>query len=338
MNIKKRLIIRIILFSLVVILSSSMLIAKGHRRTVKLIWKREGPKTELTLSIKEAGKKEALKEKISINRPVTRIPIILTKSDEVEISMIVIDQKVEELDIDYEITAPKSDTRMRSSIAEILKIPTTAEEAEAPKEASLWVTDDLIPGGDLTIVFKEKYKSADKEPDEKKIRFKIKYEHPWFFTSTGCAFTNESNHDLAIINTNNIITFVKDGETRSACEQMIIFKDKKGTEAYDLRPKQTLVQFIHFKINKGFYFTFGTPLDKFIFVEPFVGFSGLFRSGKYGFVLSTGVHFHKEVEILEVSGFKENQVIDPTLGLTVDDIPTKETYQVRFFIGLSFRI
>jgi len=40
-----------------------------------------------------------------------------------------------------------------------------------------------------------------------------------------------------------------------------------------------------------------------------------------GYAVIGGTHFSREVYIIESSGFKEEDEIDPTMGLTVDDIP-----------------
>lgn len=53
-------------------------------------------------------------------------------------------------------------------------------------------------------------------------------------------------------------------------------------------------------------------------------------------MVTGGVRFTKETEITPNSGCTDGQKLDPTIGLTVGDIPTMEKRHRRFFFGLSF--
>jgi hypothetical protein len=235
------------------------------------------------------------------------------------------------------------------------------------KTIRMAVTDDLLPGGTLTITFKktltvqgtvgkttitkkisgneitetETTTNAEKPKQavsEKTFVFRIKDKPPWFFTSTGLVFTNESNHSIAFIKTSTIAEKPEGSEEEDVFTQKLGYKDKnENNRWFDLRPKQTLVQFIHFNLVSRIYFSLGVPVNKKIFTEPFAGFSYYAKFKKIGYAITAGAHFHKELTIDTLSGFEIGNIIDPT-KLTAEEIPTKNQYKVRFFIGVSFKL
>jgi hypothetical protein len=47
------------------------------------------------------------------------------------------------------------------------------------------------------------------------------------------------------------------------------------------------------------------------------------------------VHFTRETRIVAASGFADGQLLDPTAGLTVGDIPVETEAHQRFFFAFS---
>ena len=123
----------------------------------------------------------------------------------------------------------------------------------------------------------------------------------------------------------------------------IVLDDSKGryvlknNDTSSLRPLQSVVSFLNFRIYNPIYLSLGFSLNQNIFTEPLIGLSYYLKVKNVGVVATTGIHFSKEVEIISSSGFSDGQTIDPTIGLTVEDIPTEENYHARFFFGFSFR-
>lgn len=198
-------------------------------------------------------------------------------------------------------------------------------------QETLHVTDDLLPGGILTVTFRVVKQTNDE--DTKVIKFRIEDEYPWFFGSAGMVFTNARDPEVAIVKKSNIITYDVDGETQQAYEQIIIKKNNTGT----FRPLQTVVSFLNFRVYKPVYLSLGFSVNQSIFSEPMLGLSYYFRFKNVGLVSTCGIHFSKEIEFNSLSEFGEGQTVDPELGLTVEDISTEEEYKIRLFLGVSFR-
>lgn len=270
----------------------------------------------------------------------------LKKSDNVKLIAISKLEPNHYLAIEYEITGYDPETKFKDILSGALdqteKVATTK-----PDEISQDVYEELRPGGTLTVQFLIRKKVIEeivdgntntiKEhfvTDQKKIiKLRIKDEYPWFFTSTGFIFSNENNRELAIINTGETVTYEKDGKTVQAKQQMITWKN----DNVSFKPKQTSVQFLNVRIYKFIYASIGVPLNKKIFSEPLFGITYFHRIKSVGAAFTFGIQFHKQLFTLESSVYEDDYIINPTDGLTVENIPTEEKYKVRPFIGLSFR-
>lgn len=233
------------------------------------------------------------------------------------------------IQIEYTIFGLDINARFSKRVSEIFSADARAKTT--PLKETVQVTDDLLPGGILTVTFKRVLKADEEET--KTVKFRIKDEYPWFFGSVGMIFTTAKNPEVAIIKTKNTITFEINGETQQAYEQIIIMKDNTST----LRPLQSVVSFLNFRIYNPLYISLGFSLNQNIFTEPMIGLSYYFKVKNVGLVGTAGVHFNKETEINSMSEFEEGHSIDPTIGLTVEDISTEEKYKARFFFGFSFR-
>ena len=121
--------------------------------------------------------------------------------------------------------------------------------------------------------------------------------------SGGIALSTAPDPEVAIVKTSNVVTFVKDGNTQQAYEQMIVVRDN-DTRA---RPIQSLLTFANFRVAGPFTASLGFQLNQQIFEEPLIG--GTYRRtlGKAGLNFTGAVHFSREVQILEGSGFFAGQ-------------------------------
>lgn len=255
----------------------------------------------------------------------------LSKDDKVTLYMEAFWVETKKLQIEYTITGLDVNVRFSKRAAEVFPKAPLTETAEIKKE-TVPVTDDLLPGGLLTLTFKKILPNDEEET--KIVKFRIKDEYPWFFSSVGMIVTNAIDPEVAIIKTNKVITFEKDGETQQVYEQMLVLKDNNTST---LRPLQSAVSFLNFRVYNPIYISLGFSLNQMIFNEPMIGLSYYCKVKNVGLVATFGAHFSKEIEIIKMSGFKEGQSIDPTLGLTVEDIPIEEKYHYRLFFGFSLR-
>ena len=198
------------------------------------------------------------------------------------------------------------------------------------------LTDDLIAGGRVNVTFSRMEHTTD--PATERIletagpfAFRIESAHPRITVSGGIALSTAPDPEVAIVKTTNIVTFDKEGTPQQAYEQMIVVRDN-DTKA---RPIQSLITFANFRLAGPVYASVGFQLNQQIFEEPLIG--GTYRRtlGKAGLNFTGAVHFSREVEILESSGFFSGQRVDPTLGLTVDDIPTDLKYHRRFAFAMT---
>jgi hypothetical protein len=137
---------------------------------------------------------------------------------------------------------------------------------------------------------------------------------------------------VAIVKTADTIAFEKDGKQQRAYQQMILLKDSKAA----LQPLQTLITYANFQVRDFLYLSLGVQLNQKVFEEPLLGLS-LRRSlvGTMGVHAVAGVHFTRETVLEPRSGFTDGMRLDPTLGLTVDEIPTTLRRRTRPFLGLS---
>lgn len=224
------------------------------------------------------------------------------------------------LQIEYTITGLDVSARFSKRATEIWAKDETIQRGEIELEReTVQVTDDLLPGGVLAVTFKKVL--GEDEEETKIVKFRIKDEYPWFFSSVGMIITKAIDPEVAIVKT-------------QTNEQIIVLKDNNTRT---LHPLQSVVSFLNFRIYNPIYISLGFSLNQQIFTEPMIGLSYYFKVKNVGLVITLGSHFSKEVEIISSSGFKEGQSIDPTLNLTVEDIPTIEKYHTRFFFGFSLR-
>lgn len=254
----------------------------------------------------------------------------LHKDDKVILCMEARWGQTKKLQIEYTIAGVDVSARFSKRAAEVFPKASGRQEDEIKKEI-VPVTDDLLPGGLLIITFKKILPNDDEET--KIVKFRIKDEYPWFFSSVGMIVTDAKDPEVAIVKTNNVITFEKNGMNQQAYEQIIVLKDNNSR----FRPLQSAVSFLNFRVYNPVYISLGFSLNQKIFNEPMIGLSYYCKVKNVGLVATFGAHFSKEIEIIGMSGFKENQSIDPTLGLTVEDIPTEERYHTRLFFGFSLR-
>lgn len=263
-----------------------------------------------------------------------------------------------ELDIEYKISDYETDKSTKEVFKQMLGEPKVETKPSAPpgkqsKEKVISVEDDLKPGGIIIVVFKmteikpKELKHTlegktftivlDKSKNEvmKRIyKFKIKDRFPFFFTSTGIVFSNENNRKVEIINTDETITYEKDGETKEAQKQMIIYRGDNTKIA----PKQTLVQFFHFNIWKPVYISLGIPLNMKIFTQPMIGLTGYLKFKNIGAALTMGAQFHKELYILEDSCYYNGYIIEPPKTVALENISVEDDhYVIRPFLGISFK-
>ena len=153
---------------------------------------------------------------------------------------------------------------------------------------------------------------------------------PWFFSSVGFAVTTGREGELALINTNKKIT--EDEESKTF--QRISIKNNGN----DLKPIQSIVTFLNFRLSSSIYLSIGAPINNKIFDELMLGFSLFSRYKDIGFSVTAGVQFNKELEIAKSSGYEVDQYIDPSSGLTLDSIPTETKTKLRPFVGISFKL
>ncbi len=197
------------------------------------------------------------------------------------------------------------------------------------------VTDDLIAGGKLTVTYNIKRKENNQERIVKTsgaLTFKIATMSPRLTVSYGSALSQATNSTLTIAKTSTLITFVKNGQTQQAYQQVIAHKDFDTS----LKPIQALMTLGNFRIWSRVYASIGVQLNQKLFEQPFLG--GTYRhplGSRIAFNTTLGVQFSRETEIIPESGFTIGQLVDPTVGLTVDDIPTRQRYHRRFGIAFS---
>jgi hypothetical protein len=201
------------------------------------------------------------------------------------------------------------------------------------------VTDDLIAGGKLTITFSLKQKQGTGANQQEvslytsgPLTFRIADRPPRFTVSTGIAVSGAPEPTVAIVKTANVISFEKDGKTQQAYEQTIVLRDSE----VEARPIQSAVTYANFRLYRSIYASFGVQLNQKIFEEPLLGVTYRHSlGGSMGVNFTGGVVLSRETQIIDSSGFEVGMKIDPTLGLTVDDIPTEQKYHGRYMFGFS---
>lgn len=195
------------------------------------------------------------------------------------------------------------------------------------KTASKAVTDNLFPGGNIKMSFKQ---VKDSITIKKEFMFSIVDENPWFFSSLGFAVSAGREGELALINTNKKISEAEYSKTF----QRINMKNNEN----DLKPIQSIITFLNFRLSSSIYFSIGAPINNKIFDELMLGLSIFSRYNDIGFSVTAGVQFNQELQIQNSSGYKVDQYVDPADGLTLDSIPTETKTKLRPFVGISFKL
>jgi hypothetical protein len=195
------------------------------------------------------------------------------------------------------------------------------------------VTDFLIPGGKLTATFNMKNKTGSGDDTKETITrtsgaltFEIQSESPRIAVSGGIALSTARSPTVAIVKTSNIVTFTKDDKPQQAYEQVITLKEHDTK----FKPVQSLITSANFRLYERLYVSAAIRVDEKLFEQPILGFT--YRhplSDRMGLNFTAGVMLSREMEILPESGFAAGQKIDPSIGLTADDIPTRNRYHGR---------
>ena len=252
-------------------------------------------------------------------------------------------------DIGYAVTGTNLDLKDLENLKKLLTgaTPAAAKDtgksvlgaAEETRSVAKAVTDDLTAGGKLTVTFTLKGKEGS-GANQKEVTlytsggltFRIESRPPRLTVSTGLALSTAPEPTVAIVKTSNLISFEKDGKTQQAYEQVITLRDNDT----GVQPIQAAVSFANFRLIGHAYATLGVQLNQKIFEEPMAGFT--YRhplTGSMGVNFTVGLHFSRETEILESSGFVEGMKVDPTVGLTADDIPVEKKYHRRVMFAFT---
>ena len=250
-------------------------------------------------------------------------------------------------DISYVVTGTDFDAKELEALKNLFSgnLPTsqsdqgTGQLGAATNSIMKAVAEDLISGGRLTVTFSLKQRQGSGNNEQLittytsgEVSFRVKSRPPRLTISNGIAITTAPEPSLAIIKTSEVITFEKDGKEQQAFRQAISLKD----DAAVLQPIQTAVTFANFRLTWKMFISLGIQLNQKIFEEPILGLT--YRQpvfGTMGLNLLVGAHFSNEDEIDDESGFSDGMKLDPTLGLTVDDIPIDPRYRLRFVFGFS---
>jgi hypothetical protein len=195
------------------------------------------------------------------------------------------------------------------------------------------VTDKLIAGGKLTATFNMKNKTGSGDDAKETITrssgalvFGIQSESPRVTVSGGIGLSTARNPSVAIVKTSAIVTFTKDDKPQQAYEQVITLRD----DDTKFKPVQSLITSANFRLHGRLYGSAAIRVDEKLFEQPILGFT--YRhplSERMGLNVTGGVMLSRETEILSESGFAAGQKIDPSIGLTADDIPTKTRFHGR---------
>jgi hypothetical protein len=154
---------------------------------------------------------------------------------------------------------------------------------------------------------------------------------PRFKMSYGFVFSTAPEPTVAILKTSTVVNFEKDDKPQQSYEQVVALKDADAT----LQPIQSLVAMANFRLAGAVYGSVGFQVNQKIFEEPLLGLTVRHEVGKMGLNVSAGVHFSHETEIRTDTGFAEGSKLDPTLGITVDEIATQKRYKHRVFLAFT---
>jgi hypothetical protein len=251
---------------------------------------------------------------------------------------------------DYAVTGTDLDTKDLEQLkklvtgavagAQVKGPPATQRQLEAPAVYVGVVTDKLIAGGKLTATFNlKKTTGAGTGATETvtatsgALTFNVLPESPRITVSAGIGLSTAPNPTVALVKTSTIVTFTKDEKQQQAYEQVITLNDTDTT----LHPVQSLMIVANFRVHWRLYASAAVRVDEKLFEQPVLGATYRHPLGdRVGVNVTAGVMFSRETEILAESGFAEGQKIDPSLGLTADEIPTTTRYHRRFALLFSF--
>lgn len=251
----------------------------------------------------------------------------------------------ERLDAQYALTGVNVDDAARQQLAKLFPAAPAAASAATKagsggtsglKESTAItiVSDKLLAGGRLTATFRRIQTTAGKDTvvaTSSPVAFKVAARAPWFAFSVGVGLTRAPAPSVAIVKTGTVVTFTKDGKTQQAYQSAIHIKDADAS----LKPIDTAVVFLNFRLAGPAYISLGFPANQTVFTQPMLGGSIRIPAGSLGLVFTAGAHFTRETQIVSASGFTDGQIFDPTLGLTVGDIPTETAPHQRFFFAFS---
>ncbi len=273
---------------------------------------------------------------------------VFRENDRVVISFTFSAPETAKADVSYAVSGTNVDTRDLEAIKKlILGTGPATTEADAKvlargnsrRTVAKAITDELIAGGKLTmtLTLKDK-KDATNNAQEVTIYssgaiiFRVASRPPRLTVSSGIAISHAPDPSVAIVKTADTIVFMRNGKVERAYQQMILLKDNKAA----LQPLQTVITYANFQVWDGLYLSLGVQLNQKVFEEPLLAFSYRWSLvGTMGVHVAAGVHFTRETTIEPRSGFTDGMTLDPTLSLTVDEIPTTIRRRTRPFLGLS---
>jgi hypothetical protein len=246
------------------------------------------------------------------------------------------------LDAQYAITGVNVDDVARQQLSKLFApfAPAANAFGAAPGPPGVRVTaivavsDRLLAGGRLAVTFRELQTIAGKDAlvtTTSPIVFRVASRPPWFALSFGLGVTRAPNPAVQIVRTSTVVPFVKDGRPQQAYQAAIHLKDAIPS----LRPLDTAVAFMNFRVAGPAYVSLGLPADESVFSQPLLGGSLRIPAGTLGLLFTAGVHFTRETRIVAASGFADGQLLDPTAGLTVGEIPVEAEAHRRFFFAFS---
>jgi len=317
--------------------------AERGGRDVAVVWNLDEPDARrLSILVLEAGK---------VNPPIegaAAYNFVFREKDRVVISFSFTAPPTAKPEVSYAVSGTNIDIRDLEALKKLIvgtAPQTTAANVmslsvgNTPRTETKAVTDDLIAGGRLTMTLSLKDKKGP-GPNEQEVTvyssggiiFRVASRPPRLTLSSGIAVSRAPDPSVTIVKTADTIVFEKDGKQQRAYQQMILLKDKKAA----LQPLQTLVTYANFQVRDDFYLSLGIQLNQKVFEEPLLGLSYR-RSlvGTMGVHAVAGFHFTRETTLEPRSGFTDGMKPDPTIGLTVDEIPTTMRRRTRPFFGLQ---
>ena len=242
-------------------------------------------------------------------------------------------------DVEYGVVEAEGGVEAVETLKKLLDVGVSGGEAvgealdTGPARSQLWpVGEDLSAGGRLTATYTIANDGGTVTDGSGVLVFRVKEERPGFTISQGIVVTNASEPEVAIIKTSELVSFDKDGTPQRAYRQMILLRGVGN----DLKPIQSMVTFFNFRLWRAFYISGGLQLNQKLFEEPILGVTWRHEVGDIGVNMTVGCLFSQEIGIVGSSGFAAGDKIDPTQGLTVDDIPTEVFRERRLAVGFSF--